>query len=54
MNAFLEKGFIVIAAARDPSTLPQGENIIPVKIDALDNEGPKKVIIFQSERKPDG
>jgi NAD(P)-dependent dehydrogenase (short-subunit alcohol dehydrogenase family) len=43
VKAFLEKGFTVIAAARDPSKLPQGENIIPVKIDALDSEGPKKV-----------
>ena len=43
MNAFLEKGFTVIAAARDPSKVPQGDDIIPVKIDALDSEGPKKV-----------
>ena len=43
VNAFLEKGFLVIAAARDPSKLLQHENIIPVKIDALDSEGPIKV-----------
>jgi NAD(P)-dependent dehydrogenase (short-subunit alcohol dehydrogenase family) len=45
VNAFLEKGFTVIAAARDPSKLPQGESIIPIKIDALDSEGPKKVLL---------
>ena len=44
VNAFLEKGFTVIAAARDPSKLPQAEHIIPVKLDALDSEGPKKVL----------
>jgi hypothetical protein len=43
VNAFLEKGYTVIAAARDPLKLPQGESIIPIKIDALDSEGPKKV-----------
>lgn len=43
VNAFLEKGFTVIAAARDPSKLPHGESILPIKIDALDSEGPKKV-----------
>lgn len=43
MTAFLAEGFTVIAAARDPASIERRENVIPVKIDSLDPEGPKKV-----------
>lgn len=33
----------MIAAARDPSTIKAQEHVVPIKIDALDSESPKRV-----------